>query len=94
MRIPASFALAVNAGQIVNIARTPLAAAGQLARTQGRIATATPCLLRLGLAGALARVRGGWRGNRDEWCGFRYNRNLCKYFILIAIVRIFRMSRY
>ena len=59
MRVATSLALAINAGEIVNIAGTPLATARQLAGTQGCVATPTSCLLGLDLARALGRLRGG-----------------------------------
>ena len=44
-------ALAVNAGQRVNIAGAPLAAASQFSRTQGGVTASTSGLLDLGLGG-------------------------------------------
>ena len=58
----AHLALAVDTGQRVNIAGTPLATACQFARTQGGVTTPTSSLLGLGLGG-------GGQGITDGWCG-------------------------
>ena len=61
VRVAAALALAVQAREAVHVAGAPLAAAGQLARTQGRVPAPAARLLGLGLgwaAGAGAGARG------------------------------------